>query len=122
MPRGKAHNSDLKAKAQGALLSGRTPAEVARRYGLAESTVRSWAGGLGEKFAEVRAKKGVDFDEAVGDYLTASLTSLTAQARHARDPAWLMEQPAHKLALLHGVMFDKAIRVLELSEASQRAK
>lgn len=122
MPRGKAHNSDLKAKARAALLSGSTPTEVARRYRLAESTVRSWADGLGEKFAEVRAKKGADLDEAVGDYLEASLSSLTAQAKHARDPAWLMQQPAHKLALLHGVMFDKAIRVLELSEASQGAK
>jgi hypothetical protein len=46
----------------------------------------------------------------------AGLETLEAQARAFRDPAYLARQPAGELAVLHGVLADKLIRILSAFE------
>lgn len=105
-----------------ALLAGQGVAEVAQQYNLPESTVYQWAGTDGE-FREVRNQKRVGIDDLILDYLTETLTTLSVQQRHFRDPEWLKSQDANELAILHGVSTDKAIRILEAAErANQRAE
>lgn len=47
------------------------------------------------------------------EYLDANLNALTAQAYVAADPNYINRQPAGELAILHGVLADKSIRLLE---------
>lgn len=42
----------------------------------------------------------------------SNLESITVQAEALSDPEYLMKQSARDLAMLHGVMFDKALRLL----------
>lgn len=52
-------------------------------------------------------------------YLEANLQALTAQAYVASQPEYIDRQPADGLAILHGVMSDKSIRLLEALHASE---
>ena len=91
-----------------ALLSGQGVSAVAREYRLPESTVSRWK-------KEARREAGLtdDVGQLLWAYLTANLATLEAQAVAFRDPAWLKAQPAGELAILHGVMTDKCVRLLE---------
>lgn len=110
--RGRAHSDETKAAVLAALLAGQGIADTAGTYHLPESTVRQWAKELGPQFAEVRAKKAHDFDALIADYLEEVLVTLAVQVRHFRDVGWLQKQPASEAAVLHGVLTDKAIRIL----------
>lgn len=97
-----------------ALLAGQGVTEVAEAYHLNESTVRNWKKLLPEDgLAEVSAKKSADLEAKIFGYLGANFTALQAQARVAGDEAYLRKCPAQQLAVLHGVMADKAVRLLE---------
>jgi transposase-like protein len=116
--RGKAHGVELRAAVLTSLLSGSSVRETARVNKLSERTVRLWwtqaglnpnAGAIGK---EVALEKKAGLGELVGEYLSETLTTLGVQARHFRDPGWLAEQSAGDLAILHGVLNDKAVRIL----------
>ena len=47
------------------------------------------------------------------EYLHTNLETLKIQSVFFRDTAWLAEQSAADAAVLHGVMTDKTIRLLE---------
>lgn len=112
--RGKAHEPEVKAQVMAALLAGQGVAEVARDYRLSESTVREWRNGMdSEEFAIVRAKKGECLEELLFGYLAANLTALRKQVEIASTEDYVRKQPAGELAVLHGVMADKGIRLLE---------
>lgn len=120
--RGRPHSEETRAAVMAALLAGQGVAEIARAYRLRESTVRTWRGRLaGPEVAAVRAKKGDEFGELLAAYLRQLLTTLSAQAEHARDGAWLEKQDAGELAVLHGVMVDKTLRILEAAERAGEA-
>jgi len=107
----KHHPPEVKAAAMAALLAGQGTAEVARAYKLPESTVSRW---------KAKARKEAGRSDDVGalllDYLTENLETLRSQARTFRDEAWLKKQSAADAAVLHGVMTDKAVRLLEALE------
>lgn len=102
-----------------ALMAGQSVDEVAGEYKLPESTIREWA--KGQSFAEVRAKKQRDFDQLVSTYLEEILVTLSVQARVTRDEAWIKKQPASELAVFHGVLADKGIRLLTARAAAEQA-
>lgn len=61
-----------------------------------------------------RAKgQTADVSDAVYDYVSASLNSLTAQARVLGDPEYLKRFPPAQLAKVHAVMADMAARLIE---------
>lgn len=100
-----------------ALLAGQRVSEIADEYEIPESTVRSWRASLDPATRdEVRqnfaAKKQTDLVELVSDYLVEILTTLSAQARFARDVDYLKKLPGSELAVLHGVLADKGFRIL----------
>ena len=104
----KHHEPEIRAAVMAALLAGRGVCEVARQHKLPESTVSRWR-------ADARRDAGLtdDVGQLLMEYLTANLTTLRAQAVAFRDPAWLREQPAGELGVLHGILCDKSIRLLE---------
>lgn len=91
---------------------------TAAKYGIPRSTLALWQ----QKY-DVRhdlALKKERIGALVAAYLEANLQALTAQAHVAADPAYIDRQPAEGLAVLHGVMADKSIRLLEALHAGQR--
>lgn len=113
MPRGLKRNAETRAAVMAALLCGQSITEVARTYRLPEGTVRTWSAAMqGERLPIEPQKKG-ELGELLADYVREILTTLSEQARHARDRDWLRQQSADSLAVLHGVMADKTIRLLE---------
>lgn len=104
------------------LLAGQGVGEIAAEYKLPESTVREWRSSLTpEQIAEVRAKKGEQIESLLFGYLTQILTTLEAQAKVASEREYIFKQPADSLAVLHGVMADKGIRLLEAAERARVA-
>jgi hypothetical protein len=94
-----------------------SPAAVAAKYGLKPTTVRQWKSReLPELVTNVTEKK-----ERIGalmlEYLEASLNALAAQAYVASDPEYINRQPANELAILHGVIADKSVRLVEALHA-----
>lgn len=119
MPR---KTSDAKrAQVIAALLAGQGAADVARTYKLSQATVSRIKRGIREQLKEVDQEKRDLFGEMIADYLKANFETLTAQAKFCSDEKWLRQQSAENLAVLHGVMTDKAIRILEAAERVQGA-
>lgn len=96
-----------------ALLAGQGVAEVAREYSLPESTVSRW-----RKVARAEAGLSDDIGELLLAYLSENLRTLQAQAVAFRDPEWLRDQGASDVGVLHGILTDKAVRLLEALEGS----
>lgn len=109
------YTNEVKAAAMAALLEGQGVSAVAANYKLPVGTVKSWKAELtGSRSQELLAP---DEKATIGDrimrYLHASLETLYAQQAVFADPEWLEKQDAHELAILHGVLTDKTIRILE---------
>jgi transposase-like protein len=109
-----AYPPEMRAAVLAALLAGQSVNAVATAYHLSRATVKAWraAAGFAEHSATVSQEKGEDLGGLVTAYLQESLITLQAQAKHFRDPAWLGKQPAAELAVLHGVLADKTLRIL----------
>jgi hypothetical protein len=112
-----AHSQEVKAQVMAALLAGQGVGEIAEQYSLPKSTVSTWKAELGDAQSEqIRTKKSERLDELIYEYLAANLAALREQVEVASDPAYIKRQSADNLAVLHGVMADKAIRILDAAE------
>lgn len=107
------HPPEVKGAVMAALLAGQGVTEVAKEYDLPTSTVSRWKARAREK-----AGRSNDVGELLLDYLQENLRTLRAQAHAFRDPEWLRAQEADAAAVLHGVLTDKAVRLLEALEGS----
>lgn len=114
--RGKAHDDSTKAAVMASLMQGQGVNEVARQYSLSSSVVTRWKAELGDKLEQVGAQKTRDFGDMLGNYLEQLLITVTAQQEHFRDVTWLKRQPAADLAVLHGVLVDKGVRLFEAAQ------
>jgi transposase-like protein len=108
--RGKEHGDEVKAQVMAALLTGQSVNAVAREYSVPEATIRRWKNG-GDSPLDGPQKK--DIGELLLLYLQANLEALTVQTQMFQNMKWLAQQNAADLAVLHGVMIDKDIRILE---------
>jgi len=106
------YSDETKAQVMAALLAGQSINEVATRYKIPAGTVKSWRRNSRE-FRPVDTQKGAEIGDLLLEYLRENLITLRAQVEHFRDPKWLSKQDASELAVLHGVVTDKAIRLLE---------
>jgi len=83
---------------------------VAREYKIPKGTVSSWK-------TRPLAGDATQKRDAIGalllEYLHTNLETLKAQSVFFRDVGWLAKQSAADAAVLHGVMTDKTIRLLE---------
>ncbi len=106
------YSDETRAAVMAALLSGQSLSKVAKEYKIPKSTVANWSADA-HRYGTVPNQKR----ERVGDlliaYLEASLNTLHKQVELFADEGWLFKQPASEAAVLHGVIADKAIRLLE---------
>ena len=107
------YSPDQKAAVLAALLAGQSVNSVAREYKLPKSTVSRWKN---EPVVPDGGTQKKEVGELVLDYLRSNLEALRAQTVMFSDMAWLAKQNAADIAVLHGVMTDKAIRLLEAME------
>jgi transposase-like protein len=111
------YSDNIKAQALAALIAGQSYTEVARAFGVPVGTLKSW---------KSRDVAGVDAGDATSatvkkerigalllDYLVSTLETLKAQQVVFGDAEWLKKQSASEVAILHGVLADKTIRLLE---------
>jgi len=92
-----------------ALLAGQSIGQVARDYDIPKTTVSRWKNeGVPENGTQKK-----EIGDLILEYLHENLVTLRAQSRFFRDEKWLARQSADSAAVLHGVMTDKAIRLLE---------
>jgi len=105
------HSPEFKAKVLAAIAAGTSVLQASREFGVAPGTIRMWRSAAGIT-PVVNAEKKRDLGVQIGDYLSTGLETLTAQLRVFGDPNWIKEQPAGELAILHGVISDKLVRVL----------
>lgn len=109
------YSEHIKAQALAALLAGQSPAQVAATFGIPVGTLKSWKSRQrnGDGVATVATEKKERIGDLLLDYLEEGLTTLREQVKVFRDADWLKKQSASELAVLHGVIADKQVRLLE---------
>ena len=112
MARKVSYSPETKAAAMAALLEGQAVNKVAADFKLPGGTVRAWRHRM-KGTAVVATGKREEVGDLLVQYLHANLVTLKAQLIVFADPKWLQQQNAADAAVLHGVMTDKAIRLLE---------
>lgn len=111
------YSNEIKAAALAdVLLLG--PGATAAKYLIPIRTLFEWRQRY--DIADYSPVKRDHIGALVATYLEANMQALTAQAYVASDPDYINRQPAGELAILHGVMADKSIRLLEALHAGQR--
>lgn len=109
------YTEETKAAVFAMLLTGQSIRYVAKEFGIPVGTIKAWKSyrANGHNMAVVTTKKR----EAIGDlilvYLSELFTTLHAQMKVFADETWLKQQSAGEVAILHGVIADKGIRLLE---------
>jgi transposase-like protein len=106
------YSDETKAQVMAALLTGQSIGSVARQYSIPKGTISNWRNREALGVSKNGTQKA-SLDEALSAYVHASLITLTKQVELFRDESWLKKQPASEVAVLHGVLADKAIRLLE---------
>ena len=113
------YDDATKAAVMAALLAGQAVNEVAKQYSVNPSTVRNWKNAQTLTDA-IDQDQRYEIGDMLLDYLREALNALRLQARHFGQTAWLDNQNAADLAVLHGVTADKALRIIEaLTERSE---
>jgi hypothetical protein len=104
------------------------PATVAAKHGLKPGTVRrlksqelQTALAPLETDPAVITEKKRHIQALMLEYLEASLNAQIAQAYVASDPNYINRQPAESLAILHGVLGDKLVRLVEALQSGHNA-
>jgi transposase-like protein len=109
------YSDETKAAVMAALLTGQSVSAVAKEYKIPHGTVRSWKSRQlnGESVATVATVKKVEIGDLLIEYLRENLATLRAQVIAFRNEDWLSRQDASDVAVLHGVLTDKAVRLIE---------
>lgn len=111
MGRPQKYDPEVKAAVMAAVLQGQSINSVAREYNIPPATVSSWnSRGIAN---EAIQKKHNRIAGLLESYLETNLETLQVQAEFFKTKKWLEKQSASENAVLHGVMADKAIRLLE---------
>jgi transposase-like protein len=106
------YTDETKAAVLAALLAGQSINSVAREYKIPPGTISNWKNRQGVPRNGIQ-KKADDIGELLISYLQTNLKTLQKQADFFGDDSWLKKQTASDAAVLHGVMTDKSVRLLE---------
>lgn len=108
------YSPDTRAAVLAAIAAGEPIAAVARQYGIARSTVQNWMASshVSEYRTPAIQQKKAEIGQQVYGLLEDYIETLRIQVRATRDEDWIKKQSADSLAILHGVLADKSIRLL----------
>lgn len=116
------YSEETKAAVMAALLAGQSVSQVAAEYKIPEGTIWAWthrelngkSNGYDASLASAASQKKQRIAELILEYLEALFVALKNQAELFGDNKnWLSKQAASEVAVLHGVLADKGIRILE---------
>ena len=109
------YSDETKAAVMAALLAGQSVSSASKEYNIPEGTIKAWASReiRSEVVASVATTKKEEIGDLLVEYLRANLQALKAQAVLFSESEWLRKQTAESAAVLHGVMTDKAVRLIE---------
>lgn len=107
---GKEYSAEVKAAVMSALMQGQSIGSVAKEYQIPKTTVSRWKN---NGVPLDSTQKNAEIGDLLLEYLRENLKALRAQAIQFQDREWLKKQSADSVAVLHGVMTDKAVRLLE---------
>lgn len=113
------YDDDTKAAVMAALLEGQSIRQVADEYDIPRGTVGNWARkARNQGVSGVSDTKKEEIGDLLVEYLQENMKALRTQAEQFSDEEWLEKQSASEAATLHGVMTDKAVRLLEALSAN----
>lgn len=105
-----------------ALLAGQGVTEVAQQYNIDHSIVSRWKKKLSaEQLHDIAHKKIESFDELLAGCVRAALEAFTTICKETSRPEYIAKQSASEIAVLAGVLKDKALRVLSAFEPEPSA-
>lgn len=113
------YDEATKAAVMAALLDGQSVSSVAKEYNIPKGTVSNWKNRGWETPSDVAGvptngtQKRNRIGELIIDGLEAKLVAIKAMADVFAEKDWIRKQPASEIAVLFGVVSDKAFRVLE---------
>lgn len=108
----RSYSDEQRAAVMAALLAGQSVREAAATYHIPHSTVAGWSASMNREHpTDPNTKK--EIGDLILEYLREVLITLVAQQKVFRNESWLQRQPASEAAVLHGVLADKGIRLLE---------
>jgi transposase-like protein len=111
------YSDQTKAAVMAALLTGQSISSVATEYKLPKGTVSGWRKQIATEIraeATQKASESPTLDQLLFAYVTENMKTLREQSVFFRSVDWLKGQDASELAVLHGVLADKTIRLLEV--------
>jgi len=115
----KNHPASVVAKALAEMVAGSTVAEVSEKYSIPQQTVSGWKALLPPELGETRTKRET-VEELLSIYLEKILRANIAQLDVFANADWIQRQRASELAILQGVLFDKAIRIFDAARRGEQ--
>lgn len=116
MSRGVPHDDQKRAAVVSALLEGQSVSQVARDYSVSRSSVIAWREAAGLHSTPVEPENRDEIGALVAGVLRANLVAVQVLAERTGDEEWFRKQSAADIAVLSGVLTDKAVRILEALE------
>ena len=107
------YSDETKAQVMAALPAGPSINALAREDKIPKQTISNWKNRDKPGVPRDDTQKAAEIEDLLSGYLKENLKTLRAQAEFFREETWLKKQEASQLAVLHGVLSDKAIRLLE---------
>lgn len=102
-----------------ALLAGQAPNAVAVDFGMSPDTVKRWKDNLRDEVQKLPEEHRTEISINLFITIVKSQKAIQAQLDVFSDGEWLRKQTADGVALLHGIIHDKQLRLLEaLSSAT----
>jgi transposase-like protein len=118
MTRGR-YSEEVHAACVAALLAGQDITEIAGAYNVPETTLRSWKHRARQAGTEpiVAETDRAEIGQLLIAYLKDVIGAMRKQTVVFGDEEYLRKQPAGELGVVHGILADKTIRLLEALEA-----
>lgn len=117
----KNHPASVVAQVLAEMVAGATVAEVSEKYAIPQQTISGWKALLPPELGETRTKRET-VEELLSVYLEKILRANIAQLDVFANADWIQRQRASDLAILQGVLFDKAIRIFDAARRGERER
>jgi transposase-like protein len=106
----KEHPVETRAAVLAAIASGQSINSISQQFGISRRTITGWRDQA--QLPTVAQQKKQEIGQKVYELLEDYIETLRVQVRVTRDEAWIKRQSAGELAILHGVLSDKSVRLL----------
>jgi len=117
--RGKPLSDETRAAVVAALLTGQAVNVIAREHGLNASTVSTIKKSLPQKqFELVRTESRSRLDDLLIDALATNLSAQAFLLDAVCDRNYVSKQSAEHISTLYGTIADKALRIIEITNAA----